>query len=169
MKKATPNSNEHILGEDEFIVSKTDLKGKILYGNKTFIKISGYEESELLGAPHSILRHPDMPKVVFKLLWQRVKANQEIFAYVKNMTKDGAYYWVYANVTVTPDGRGGVRDYHSVRRKPSSKAMQVIPQLYKQLLEEEKRSGVDASEKLLHKILDEQGESYDSFIFTLQH
>ena len=169
MKKATPTNKEHVLSEDEFIVSKTDLKGKILYGNKTFIKISGYTESELLGAPHSILRHPDMPKIVFKLLWSRVHDKKEIFAYVKNMTKDGAYYWVYANITITLDTHGGVRDYHSVRRKPTKKAMQVIPDLYKQLLDEEKKSGVDASEKLLHKILKEQGESYDSFIYNLQH
>ena len=169
MKKATPKNNEVSLSEEEFIVSKTDTKGKILYGNKTFIKISGYEEHELLGAPHSILRHPDMPKIIFKLLWQRLKAKQEIFAYVKNMTKDGSYYWVYANITLTFDNNSHVRDYHSVRRKPTSKAMQTIPKLYQQLLDEEKHSGVEASEKLLHSILEKQGESYDSFIFNLQH
>ena len=162
-------AEEKFLPDDEFIVSKTDLKGKILYGNKTFIKISGYEERELLGAPHSILRHPDMPKIIFKLLWDRIKAKQEIFAYVKNLCKDGGFYWVLANVTVTLDKNGNARDYHSVRRKPSDAAMEVIPGLYQQLLNEEKRSGMDGSLKLLNKILDEKGEDYETFIFNLQH
>ncbi|QOP44991.1 PAS domain-containing protein [Sulfurimonas paralvinellae] len=169
MPKPTPTSNEKRLSDDEFIVSKTDTKGKIIYGNKIFIKISGYEESELLGAPHSILRHPDMPKAVFKLLWDRIQNNEEIFAYVKNMCKDGSYYWVLANVTVTLDKNGGVRDYHSVRRKPSPKSMEVIPGLYQKLLEEEKRSGMEGSMQLLNTILDEQGVDYDTFIFNLQH
>jgi len=169
MRRPQPNSHEKSLSENDFIVSKTDMKGKILYGNKIFIKMSGYEESELLGAPHSILRHPDMPKAVFKLLWDRIQNKQEIFAYVKNLCKDGSYYWVLANVTVTLDTNGTPRDYHSVRRKPSAKAMQVIPSLYQKLLEEEKRSGMDGSLKLLNTILDEQGVDYDTFIFNLQH
>ncbi|MDQ7043813.1 MAG: PAS domain-containing protein [Sulfurimonas sp.] len=151
------------------MVSKTDQKGKILYGNRTFIKLSGYEEFELLGKPHSILRHPDMPKIVFQLLWDRLKEKKEIFAYVKNLCKDGSFYWVYANVTVTLDENEKVIDLHSVRRKPSRESMQVIPALYQQLLEKEKSAGVGASEKLLHKVLQEQGTNYDDFIFNLQH
>ncbi len=169
MQRPNPINNEKVLGDEEFIVSKTDLKGKILYGNKTFIKISGYDESELLGKPHSILRHPDMPKLIFKYLWDRIQAKKEIFAYVKNLCKDGSYYWVLANVTATIDGNGNIRDYHSVRRKPSTKAMQIIPDLYKELLDAEKSGGMEESEKLLHKILDEKGKDYDSFIFDLQH
>jgi len=169
MQRPQPNSHERQLSEDDFIVSKTDMKGKIIYGNKIFIQISGYQESELLGAPHSILRHPDMPKAVFKLLWERIQNKQEIFAYVKNLSKDGSYYWVFANVTITLDGEDNPRDYHSVRRKPSIKAMEVIPGLYQKLLEEEKRSGMDGSIKLLNTILNEQGVDYDTFIFNLQH
>jgi len=169
MQRPTPTNQEKTLSKDEFIVSKTDTKGKIIYGNKIFIKISGYEESELLGSPHNMLRHPDMPKVVFKLLWERLKLNHEIFAYVKNLSKDGSYYWVHANVTVTKDTNGNVIDYHSVRRKPSIKSMQIIPQLYRQLLDEQNRSGVEGSLKLLNNILEKEGVSYDDFIFNLQH
>jgi len=169
MSRPTPRNNEKVLSADEFIVSKTDTKGKILYGNKIFIKISGYEEKELLGKPHSILRHPDMPKVVFKLLWDRIQNKEEIFAYVKNICKDGSFYWVHANVTVTMDENGRVIDYHSVRRKPSAKAMEVIPGLYAKLLAEEKSAGMEASMRMLEKILDEKGMSYDDFIFNLQH
>lgn len=168
MSKPTPNGNEKMLEEGSFIVSKTDTKGKIIYGNKYFIKISGYEELELLGAPHSILRHPDMPKAVFHLLWERITKKQEIFAYVKNLCKDGSFYWVYANVTATVDENGSIRDYHSVRRKPSQKAMQVIPSLYSKLLAEEKAKGMEASQRLLNQILEEKGVSYDTFVLTLQ-
>ncbi|MDQ7044885.1 MAG: PAS domain-containing protein [Sulfurimonas sp.] len=168
MQKTPPNNKEKFLSADDFIVSKTDNNGKLIYGNKTFIKLSGYAESELLNQPHSILRHPDMPKVIFKLLWQRLQAKEEIFAYVKNLCKDGSFYWVLANVTVTRDKNNQVIDLHSVRRKPSQKAMSVIPAFYKQLLQEETR-GVDASLKMLNTILKEKGESYDSFIFNLQH
>jgi len=169
MANIAPNNNEKQLSADEFIVSKTDKNGKIIYGNKIFIKISGYSEAELLGKPHSILRHPEMPKIIFKYLWDRMKAKKEIFAYVKNLCKDGSYYWVLANVTVTLDANDNVIDLHSVRRKPSSKAMQVIPALYKELLEAEKSGGMEASEKLLNSTLKAKGESYDDFVFNLQH
>ena len=169
MARPTPINNEKTLSENDFIVSKTDTKGKLIYGNKIFIKISGYKESELLGQPHSILRHPDMPKAIFKLLWDRLNAKKEIFAYVKNICKDGSFYWVLANVTVTLDANGSVADLHSVRRKPSAKSMQIIPDLYAKLLAEEKKSGMDASIKMLNKILNDKGVSYDDFIFDLQH
>lgn len=168
MVKSVPNSHEIILQTGNFIVSKTDLNGKIIYGNKYFIKISGYEENELIGAPHSILRHPDMPRIVFKLLWERIKNKEEIFAYVKNMSKDGSYYWVFANVTATLDANGTIRDFHSVRRKPSDKAMEVIPQLYEKLLSAERNGGIEASKTLLFKILNDKGISYDEFVLTLQ-
>lgn len=168
MAQPNPNQNQKSLNADDFIVSKTDSKGKILYGNKTFIQLSGYVESELLGAPHSLLRHPDMPKIVFKLLWDRIKAKEEIFAYVKNLCKDGSYYWVFANVTATVDPNGTIRDFHSVRRKPSDKALAVIPGLYAQLLSAERTGGIEASKTLLDKILNEKGVSYDGFILSLQ-
>ena len=168
MKRPTPSGVEKFLKDEDFIVSKTDLKGRIIYGNKIFIKISGYSESELLGAPHSILRHPEMPKIVFKLLWERIQNKQEIFAYVKNLCKDGGHYWVLANVTATIAPDGSVRDYHSVRRKPSDRAMQVIPGLYTQLLDAERKGGMDASERLLNEILHKEGVSYDEFVLGLQ-
>lgn len=167
MSKPIPNGNEKVLSDNDFIVSKTDEKGKIIYGNKYFTSISGYEESELLGAPHSILRHPDMPKVVFKLLWERIKKREEVFAYVKNLCKDGSYYWVFANVTATLDTNGSIRDFHSVRRKPSKRAMEVIPALYTTLLAKERSGGVGASAELLNTILRDKGVSYDTFILSL--
>ena len=168
MLRPTPTSNQLHLNDNDFIVSKTDLSGKIIYGNKQFIKMSGYPEGELIGTPHSILRHPDMPKAVFKLLWETLKKKEEIFAYVKNLAKDGSHYWVFANVTCTLAQNGAVRDYHSVRRKPSNRAMDIIPGLYQELLRSELQQGVSASEKLLFQKLAEQGTNYHDFILSLQ-
>lgn len=153
--------------DNAFIVSKTDLNGKIKYGNKLFITMSGYTEEEFLGAPHNILRHSDMPKVVFTLLWQQVRSGKEIFAYVKNRTKNGDYYWVFAHVTPSFDTNGTIIGFHSVRRKPSILALRVIEPLYRSLVELEKRSGVSASLDALTKILNEKGVSYDEFILSL--
>ncbi len=152
----------------EFIVSKTDLKGNITYGNETFIQMSGYQEEELLNAPHNILRHEDMPKVVFKLLWERIQNPEGIYAYVKNKTKNGDYYWVFAYVTPSFDPNGNKIGYYSVRRRPSSKAIPVIEPLYRELLQIEKQSGVTASLTRLNAILTEKGVTYDQFVFDLQ-
>lgn len=169
MDKPIPTQNQKFLAEDDFIVSKTDTQGHITYGNKSFIKLSGYSDQELLGTPHSILRHPDMPQVVFKMLWGRILKKEEIFAYVKNLSKDGSYYWVFANVTATTDAQGQIRDFHSVRRKPSAKSMNVIPSLYGELLSVEKSQGFEASQKVLEEKLRQQGMMYDEFVLSLQH
>lgn len=160
-------NQEVTFSETEFIVSKTDLQSRITYGNSLFIKLSGYEEKELLGKPHNILRHSDMPKLVFKMLWENIQNGREIFAYVKNMTKDKDYYWVYAHVTPSYDDKGRVIGYHSVRRKPTSQALSVIIPLYQELISAEKTGGVENSKKILEAKLQSKGVSYDEFIFTL--
>jgi PAS domain S-box-containing protein len=167
-----PTQHEKVLGEEDFIVSKTDLKGIITYGNRTFIAMSGYSEAELLGAPHSILRHPDMPRAVFKLLWDSVQAKREICAYVKNLAKDGSYYWVFANITPSCDARGNLFGYYSVRRKPRPEAIQAVSGLYRAMLEAERRAGdgqagMKAATELLHQTLEQKGVSYGEFVFGL--
>ena len=152
----------------EFIVSKTDLKGKITYGNETFIQMSGYGEEEMLNAPHNILRHEDMPKVVFKLLWERIAEPEGLYAFVKNKTKSGDYYWVFAYVTPSFDPHGNKIGYYSVRRRPAQKAIAVIEPLYRELLQIERQNGVSASQSRLKGLLNEKGVSYDQFIFDLQ-
>ena len=159
--------NELTFGDDEFIVSKTDLKGNITYGNNLFIKISGYDEEELLDQPHKILRHPDMPSLIFTLLWERIRKGEEIFAYVKNKTKQGDFYWVFAHVTASLDSNGQIIGYHSVRRHPSQEALSVIKPLYADLLRIEKTGGVDTSRTHLQSILNQKGVGYDEFILSL--
>jgi hypothetical protein len=129
--------------------------------------MSGYSEFELLKKPHNILRHPDMPKLIFKMLWDYIQKKQEIFAYVKNLTKDGSYYWVLANVTPSFDLDGNVIGYHSVRRSPDRNKIEIIDNLYKDLLSKESVGGVDASQKHLSSILKSKGVDYEQFIFTL--
>lgn len=153
---------------DDFIVSKTDTKGRITYGNEIFIRMSGYSEAELLGSPHNILRHKEMPSAVFKLLWERIQNKKAINAYVKNRCKNGDFYWVFANVTPSFDEKGEVIGYYSVRRKPSDKALSVIESLYAQLLKTEKEGGLNLSYQELHNTLNAKGVSYDEFIITLQ-
>ena len=159
---------EILMSGDEFIVSKTDLKGRVTYCNKYFIEISGYEEEELLNVPHSILRHEEMPRVVFQLLWERIQGRESINAYVKNKTKNGDYYWVFANVTASLDVNGNIIGYYSVRRKPSQKGVSEIERLYRELLDSERESGVHGSLKLLESKLYDAGVSYDEFVIALQ-
>ena len=155
--------------DEDFIVSKTDLKGRIVYSNQIFMEMAEYTEDELLEKPHSIIRHPDMPKAVFRHLWNVIPTKQEIFAFVINKTKNNNDYWVYANITATVDINGKIVDYYSVRRKPNPKALAVIIPLYKKMIEVEKSSGVDASFKVLTDILAEKGVSYDELVISLQN
>ena len=168
MQKPIPSGKEHSVNADAFLVSKTDTHGKITYCNEPFIKIVGASEQDLLGKPHSIVRHPDMPKIIFKLLLDTVKRKEEIFAYVKNLSFDGGHYWVYANVTASLDKNGTIVGYYSVRRKANPKALQIIEPLYQKLVSLEKSGGIDASSKYLNDVLAEKGVSYEEFSNNLQ-
>jgi len=156
------------MNEDDFIVSKTDTKGKLTYVNKIFMEMAEYTEEELLGKPHNIIRHPDMPKAVFKLLWNRIQNKEEIFAYVVNKTKNGNEYWVYANVTASLDERGNIIGYYSVRRKPNPEALAIIKPLYAQMLQAERSGGIAAGEKVLNDLIHKEGVSYDELIISIQ-
>ncbi len=161
------SGNEISFDKDRIIVSKTDLKGKITYGNELFIELSGYSEKELLGSPHSMIRHEKMPKTVFRILWNGISKGKEIFAYVVNRAKNGDYYWVFANVTPSFNSRGDVVGYHSVRRKPKQEAIAAISELYGKLLDIERRDGVDGGLRALEDILDNEGISYEEYIISI--
>lgn len=118
------------------ITSCTDLDGYISHANEAFVIMSGWERSELIGTPHSILRHPDMPKVAFAGLWETLSRGEKWHGYVKNLRKDGGFYWVYA--TVIPNIRKGVVvGYTSVRRKPAREKINEMSALYAKLLADE--------------------------------
>ena len=171
-QRPTPTGREILWGEEEIIVSKTDLKGIILYANQTFLRIARYEESEVLGQPHNLIRHPDMPKCVFKLLWDTLEAGDEIFAYVKNMAKDGDHYWVFAHVTPTYGANGRIVGYHSNRRCPERKQVELFEGIYAKLLAEEKRhadwrEGMASAGRMLQSMVAERQMDYPEFIFSV--
>ena len=163
----SPNNNEKTFNKSTLLVSKTDLKGKITYANRAFLEIVGLNEDEIIGKPHNIIRHPDMPKIIFKLLWSYLQDKKEIHAYVKNLCADGSFYWVMANVTPSFNTNGDVVGYHSSRRVPTKEALEIIKPLYQQLLSAERNGGISASEKIINQLLKDKGVSYDEFILSI--
>jgi PAS domain S-box-containing protein len=167
-----PTSVERTFKEDEIIVSKTDVKGIITYANRTFLNVAMYTEQEVLGQPHSIIRHPDMPRCVFKLLWDTLESGNEIFAYVKNMAKNGAFYWVFAHVTPTFDSSRRIIGYHSNRRKPDRNQIQIADELYRKLKQEESRhsdwkKGMAASTAMMLQTVAATKLEYDEFVLSI--
>ena len=166
---------ERTFGKDDLIVTKTDLKGHIVYTNRLFCDLAGYTEEELLGAPHNIIRHPHMPRCIFKLLWDTISSGKEIFAYVVNRSRNGDHYWVVAHVTPSFDSAGRINGYHSNRRVANPALIKdVITPLYQKLKKEEDRhdnpkAAAAAGVAMLTNMLEEKGQRYDEFIFALLH
>ena len=170
--KSGPSGHERTFGTEEIIVSKTDLSGRITYANDVFVRISGYTEAELLGRAHSIIRHPDMPRCVFELLWKTIQGGEEIFAYVVNMAKNGDHYWVFAHVTPTFGPDGAIIGYHSNRRTPDASAVDKVRPLYAALVAEEQKApskaeAVARSSRVVEELLRSKNVRYDEFVFSL--
>lgn len=164
---------ERFFDENEVIVSKTDLTGKITYGNRVFFRLAGLSEKECYGQQHNIIRHPEMPRCVFELLWRTLKDGKEIFAYVNNRSANGDHYWVFAHVTPSFSANGEIIGYHSNRRVPNRKIIDehIIP-LYKDLLETEKsydspKEGLSAAMAKVTALLDEKKMSFNELMFAL--
>lgn len=166
------NNNEKALNENDFIVSKTDIKGYISYCNRIFVEMAGWSRFELIGANHNIIRHPDMPKVAFKILWDLLQAKKEFFGFVKNLRKNGGFYWVLAYITPDLDLNGNIIGYTSFRKKPSLKGIEFLTPVYKELVAAERSGGISASYELLKKTLNATDENiiekYQNLIFDLQ-
>lgn len=171
--------NSHTTGVErtfephEVIVSKTDLDGRITYGNRTFYRLAGYDEKECFGVQHNLVRHPDMPRSVFKLLWETLKGGKEIFAYVVNRSANGDHYWVFAHVTPSYDSGGKIVGYHSNRRVPNAQIVKarIIP-LYQELLRAEKsasgpKDGMEAACRKVADLLEETRMGFNEFMFSL--
>jgi PAS domain S-box-containing protein len=173
MKNIAPTDKEVFFPDHDIIVSKTDVRGRLTYVNQTFCHIASYTEEELLGQPHSIVRHPDMPRAVFKLLWDTINEGREIFAYVKNMARTGDFYWVLAHVTPSYDESGKIIGYHSNRRVPKRDVIaQTIAPLYAAILEEESRhkngqQALAAGFNFVVDVLKSKNTTYDALIFSL--
>lgn len=162
MTKQAPRDEAIELDPKRYIVSETDAKGNITYCNEYFREVSGYTEDELIGAPHNIVRHPDMPKVVFKLLWETISKGKNINAIVKNLAKDGRYYWIFTEFEIRKNtDTGEIIGYHASRKAISKYVIETIATLYAELLKIEKTQGVAASEEYLVKFLKEKGDDVE--------
>lgn len=173
VQKLPPSGVERTYGDEEILVSKTDARGIITYANDVFLRVSGYSEQEILGQPHNIIRHHEMPQSVFRLLWNTIKNGGELFAYIVNQSKNGDHYWVHAHVTPTFDAAGKITGYHSNRRSPNRDAIRRIESIYAALLAEERahgggEPGIEAALKLLESQLATLGVGYEQFIFSLE-
>lgn len=159
----TITNEEHEVRSIDIIVSKGNKAGDVSYANPIFFKLAGYTQGELLDRTHSIIRHPDMPKIIFKYLWERLEQGKDVKAFVKNLSKDGGFYWVLAHVRVASNPDGSFRNYVSTRRKMSTSARKLIEPLYAQLLEAEKIDGMSGSLKLLKEFLSTNNHTLDTF------
>ena len=165
MKHPAPIDKEIALKNNVYIESDTDLKGIITYANDYFAEISGYTPEELMGQPHSIVRHPDMPKILFKTLWERLGSGHNFIAAVKNLAKDGRYYWVFTDFEPIKDDAGKTIGYKAARKKISKHVTQTLDPLYKKLTALEQEGSMEASEAYLNEALSSHGiESVDTLL-----
>ena len=167
-----PTGIESPFGEEELLVSKTDLRGRITYANDAFLRVSHFAAKDVIGSPHNVIRHPYMPRCVFKLVWDTILAGREIFAYILNIAKNGDHYWVFAHVTPTFGEERRILGFHSNRRKPHRDQVAQIESLYERLYAEESRfksgnEGMKHSAAILAEACKERGLDYDEFVLTL--
>lgn len=170
--RTTPDQDKEVkLKDDDLIVSKTDTKGKITYANRSFMAISGYSEQMLLEQPHNIIRHSDMPRGVYRLMWKMLQDGEEFFGFVKNRCLDGGYYWVFANVTADLDQNGVTQGYFSVRRQPPASAIQVCEEVYRNMRQIESQyhgnEGVNRSMAWLIEQVDSMAPSFNEAMISL--
>jgi len=169
----TLSGRERSFGQDQIIVSKTDLKGRLVYVNRVFLDIADLSIKQTIGQPHSLIRHPHMPRCVFKLLWERIQSGHELFAYVVNRSMNGDHYWVVAHVTPSYDCDGKIDGYHSNRRVAKKTTVNdIITPLYAELRAIEdnhanRKDGMNAAFAALNDKLTAKGTDYDRFIFAI--
>ncbi|MCE0495253.1 PAS domain-containing protein [Vibrio salinus] len=167
----SPSAKQIHFADDELIISKTDLKGNITYANRIFMQVSNFTTDQLIGQSHSIIRHRDMPKGVFYGLWKTLKSGEEFFGFVKNITADGNFYWVFANIT--PDFLDGkMVGFFSVRRTATESSLAIIRPLYQEMLAIEQKSASNEAAKrswewLLQTFADTSGKSYEEHIISV--
>ena len=166
--RPTPINREVVWDKTKTIISTTDKYGTITDVNQTFIDICGYSADELLGKPHNIIRHPDMPKVVFKILWDNLKGRNNFHAIIKNLSKSGRYYWVITNFQIVRDEHDEITAFVSHRKAlPKALISEHIAPLYERLLKIEKANGLEVSERYFNGFLEDRKTTYDAFIRQL--
>lgn len=162
--KPTPSARELEWDKSKQLLSKTDSNGNILYANEAFINVCGYDDFELMDKNHNLLRHPDMPKVIFKLLWENLAENKQCAVIIKNMSKTGRYYWVYNDVVGLADNNDNIFYTGKQKAVGNDVIVNYVEPLYKKLLQVEKASGTQSSENYLIGFLEERNKTYIEYI-----
>jgi len=162
--RPTPIDQEVLIPDNEVLISVTDPKGIITEANDVFVKVSGYTKEELVGVSHNVIRHPDMPKVMFKIVWDHIMDKENVMAVVKNLAKDGRYYWVVTDFVTKVDANREIINYTAYRRPVGSSVKNAVIPLYKALCAIEDLDGMEASEKFLADYFERKGMTYDEMI-----
>jgi len=167
MSKTDKVNKEIKCRTQQVLVSRTDLKGNLIYYNPTFLEVNGFKGTSLINKPHNILRHPDMPKTIFRIIWSIIEQGLPIQALVKNKTNDGKYYWALMNWKAQKDKNNKIISYIAYGRQAPNAAVKSIEPLYKAMLEIEKENDIESALEYLHSYLDEEGVSYSQYMKKL--
>ena len=168
INKPTPINQEVVWDKTKTIISKTDKFGNITDVNQTFVDVCGYTANELIGKPHNIIRHPDMPKIIFKITWDNILAGRNFHAIIKNLSKSGKYYWVITDFEVGRNIMNEVVNITARRRAiPDDVVTDHIEPLYQTLLKLEKIGDMPLSNRYFKGFLEKQGKSYIEYVMSI--
>ena len=170
VQRPTPIDKEVNWNKSLVVISETDIYGRITNVNDVFCNVCGYSAAEMVGQPHSIIRHPDMPKLIFKLLWDNLKLGNNFIGVIKNLAKSGEYYWVITDFEMRRDGAGNITHYIARRKSvPKGVIDNYVAPLYQTLVKLEKVGGMDLSARFFKNYLDKQGKDYIDFIIDVMN
>ena len=168
IERPTPIDREVQWDKTKTLISETDVKGTISNVNDVFCAVAHYSASELIGQPHNLIRHPDMPKLIFKLLWDNLKVGNNFVGVIKNLAKTGEYYWVVTDFEMRRDAMGNITHYIGRRKSvPEAAINNYLAPFYESLLKMEKIGGVELSSRFFKNYLTKQGKDYIDFVISI--
>ena len=168
IERPTPIDREVQWDKTKTLISETDVKGTITNVNDVFCAVAHYSASELIGQPHNLMRHPDMPKLIFKLLWDNLKVGNNFVGVIKNLAKTGEYYWVVTDFEMRRDAMGNITHYIGRRKSvPEAAINNYLAPFYESLLKMEKIGGVELSSRFFKNYLTKQGKDYIDFVISI--
>ena len=168
IERPTPIDREVQWDKTKTLISETDVKGTITNVNDVFCAVAHYSASELIGQPHNLIRHPDMPKLIFKLLWDNLKVGNNCVGVIKNLAKTGEYYWVVTDFEMRRDAMGNITHYIGRRKSvPEAAINNYLAPFYESLLKMEKIGGVELSSRFFKNYLTKQGKDYIDFVISI--
>ena len=168
IQRPAPIEREVQWDKSKVLISETDVYGTITNVNDVFCAVSHYSASELIGQPHNLIRHPDMPRLVFKLLWDNLKIGNNFVGVIKNLAKTGEYYWVVTDFEMRRDAMGNITHYIGRRKSvPEDAINNYLAPFYESLLKMERIGGVELSSRFFKNYLAKQGKDYIDFVISV--